>query len=207
MWGISCRCFISLALISSNEHFPSYPQCVYLFPKSCSFSDTLRELARTQFPLLCFCDWRDLSFKWVWWDLGIFHFFFLMKKEDSLLLPLVSLKSLPSARRFMRPQSPRNNMRKSWSEGCSRSPKHAVQRSSGLGKCGCVEWISWGVCALLRRTHWTNGWPWTAEQGRGFLLMTMWSLLSTADSSNMSKLPGDDVCNAVLGKNSAKCVH
>lgn len=86
------------------------------------------------------------------WEFFTF-FFFLMKKEDSLLLPLVSLKSLPSARRFMRPQSPRNNMRKSWSEGCSRSRKHAVQRSSGLGKCGCVEWISWGVCALLRRTH------------------------------------------------------
>lgn len=145
MWGMSCRCFISSALISSNEHFPSYPQ-----PTSC-----LKNLPGLSF-LSCVSVAGEICHLMSLMGLGKFSLFLLMRKEDSLILPLVRLKSLPSAGWFMRPQSPCHNMKKSWSEGCSRSPKHAVQRSSDLGKCVCVERISWAVCALLRRTYQTS---------------------------------------------------
>lgn len=105
IWGISCRCLISSALISSNEHFSSHPQCVRLFPTSRSFSGALREPAPPQFPLL-FSVAGDISHLMSLMGLGKFSLFLLMRKEDSLLLRLVRLKSLPSARWFMRPQSP-----------------------------------------------------------------------------------------------------
>lgn len=130
IWGISCRCLISSALISSNEHFPSYPNA---FISSRHYVHSLVP-ARPQFPLL-FSVAGEICHLMSLMGLGKFSLFLLMRKKDSLLLPLVRLKSLLSARRFMRPQSPRDNMRKSWST---------------WGECVCGADL-WGVCAWSQK--------------------------------------------------------
>lgn len=147
IWGISCRCLISSALISSNEHFPSYPNA---FISSRHYVHSLVP-ARLQFPLL-FSVAGEICHLMSLMGLGKFSLFLLMRKKDSLLLPLVRLKSLLSARRFMRPQSPRDNMRKSWSTWESM----------------CVERIS-GECALVSEGHTRQPWkmPECLLQSRG----------------------------------------